>query len=35
MSIDTSKWHVFFVTKMYRPQELKDGCMYGFVQKET
>lgn len=33
MSINTSKWHVFFVTKMYRPQELKERCMYGLVQK--
>lgn len=35
LSIDTSKWHVFFVTKMYRPQELKERRMYGLVQKKT
>ena len=35
MSIDSSKWHVFFVTEMYRPQELKERCMYGLVQRKT
>lgn len=35
MSIDSSKWHVFFVTKMYRQQDQKERCMYGLVQKEN
>lgn len=35
MFIDISKWHVFFVTKMYRPEELKRKMYLWTCTKEN